>query len=124
VTEGEWDERRRREDATIASVPRPRIRMMADYMGPPLWDCDDEGSADGILDALRPQMRKRLERWARTYGKWTVPYNPSTEETDAFEREGVAVWRQLCEELAGRVSVLYFSQKRHELVARPEELLP
>jgi len=32
VTEGEWDERRRREDATIASVPRPRIRMMADYM--------------------------------------------------------------------------------------------
>jgi hypothetical protein len=127
-TQEEWAERHRRQEATMASVPRPRIRMMADYLGPPLWDCDcgegDESIADGILDELRPELRERLERWARMYGSWAVPYKPSAEETDAFEREGIALWRQLREELAGRVSVLYFSERRHELVARPEDLLP
>jgi len=131
MTDEEWAARRRRRDVAIASLPRPRICMMADYNAPPLWECDDAEDAEPIandtLETLRPELRERLERWAQAYGQGAVPYGMSVEEEEKmeiFEREGIALWRKLREELAGRVSVLYYSVKRSELVARPEDLLP
>jgi hypothetical protein len=47
---------------------------------------------------------------------------PNPEEIDAFEQEGVSLWRQLREELAPFYTVIYQSLKYQKVFMDPEEL--
>jgi hypothetical protein len=92
-----------------------KIKLMADYGCYPLWWVSSEKVGD-INPATLPLSQKtisRLEKWAEVYDaklNWDDPASsgfPSNDAKDAFEEEGISLWKQLQKELAPNYQVLY-----------------
>ncbi len=108
-----------------------KIKLMADYGCDPLWweDNDKVGNIDPTILPLSQETIKRLDKWAQEYEvnfNWDAPNDSegfvSTLVEEAFEQEGINLWKQLREELAPNYEVLYFSESLRKIVSEPSEL--
>jgi hypothetical protein len=106
------------------------IKLMADYQCWPLWwtDNDAPGNIDPSTLPLTPVTVARLNQWAAQFDKrlnWNEPNATpplTSDEVDAFEREGVSLWLKLRDELHPDYSVTYYSAKHQKLFKHPDEL--
>jgi hypothetical protein len=102
-----------------------KIKLMADYGCYPLWwaSSDKVGDIDPTTLPLSPKTISRLEKWADVYDEklnWDDPASssfPNNETRDAFEEEGISLWKQLQKELAPTYDVVYFSERLGEAIA-------
>ncbi|MGK7875873.1 MAG: hypothetical protein AB4426_22015 [Xenococcaceae cyanobacterium] len=107
-----------------------KIKLMADYRCHPLWweDPDKVGNIDPNTLPLSQETLSRLEKWADAYDatlNWDDPTSSgfsSHEESEAFEQEGINLWRQLRKELAPEYEVFYFSDRLNQHFSHPSEL--
>ncbi|MDB9513960.1 hypothetical protein PN499_22425 [Kamptonema animale CS-326] len=107
-----------------------KIRLMADYGCDPLWwnEPDEVGDIDPAQFALHPETINRLYNWVQAYDarlNWDDPGNSpdlTQEKSEAFEAEGISLWKQLRQELSPHYEVLYFSDRLGKLLSHPSEL--
>ena len=115
------------------------IKLMADYGCYPLWWVEEEkvgAFAQRALGAIAPselplsqETIKQLEAWANAYdATLNEDYPPdsglaSEQEAEDFERKGVSLWQQLCQELAPDYEVFYFSEKLRQMLTEPNKIL-
>jgi len=105
------------------------IKLMADYGCYPLWwvSSDAVGAVDPAELPLKLEIMQQLKRWSLTYdATLNQDYPPdsgfaSETDTQAFEQEGIRLWRQLVEELAPNYDVAYFSEQRGQLFAHTSQ---
>lgn len=103
------------------------IKLMADYECWPLWWAGDAepGNIDPNRLPLSPATIARLEVWADTFDATLnrddpmASSFPSPEASQAFDDEGLALWRQLRDELAPEYKVSYYSLKQRRLFDDP-----
>ncbi|BAZ51330.1 hypothetical protein NIES4103_39790 [Nostoc sp. NIES-4103] len=103
---------------------------MADYGCDPLWwaDADKIGNIDPARLPLSQESINRLRKWAADYNatlNWQDPANSSdlsAEAEEAFEEEGIKLWKQLQTELAPNYQVVYFSETLGKVLTHPNEL--
>ncbi len=105
-----------------------KIKLMAEYNYSPLWDIEEVDNIELDQLPLSVETVERLLHWAKAYDQimnWDDPASSgfaSEQEREAFEREGIALWRQLQQELAPEYQVFYFSEKRRKLLKNADEL--
>ncbi|MFB2877485.1 hypothetical protein [Floridanema aerugineum] len=108
-----------------------KIKLMADYGCDPLWWEDDDkvGNIDPTILNLSPDTIKRLDKWVEEYEAFLNLDEPNHSEVsviynaeEAFEQEGINLWKQLRKELAPNYEVLYFSESLRKIVSNPNEL--
>ena len=105
------------------------IKLMADYGCYPLWwvGSDVAGAVDPAELPLQPDTLQRLKQWSLVYdATLNQNYPPdsgfaSKADAQAFDREGMQLWRQLADELAPTYDVLYFSEPRGQLLVHPDQ---
>ena len=103
---------------------------MADYQCYPLWWAGPEepGNVNPAELPLSPETVVALDGWSETFDSWmdlkdpTSNREPTQEEFDAFETEGVRLWLRIREELAPDYDVSYRSAKFSRVFNHPEEL--
>ena len=90
------------------------IRLMADYHCWPLWwDGERVGNIDPAELPLSAATKDALAAWAELYDARLDPDDPagsddvSQAEQQAFETEGMRLWRQLQQELGSGYAVSY-----------------
>ena len=113
------------------AIQKKAIKLMADYGCDPLWwvSSDAVGAVDPAELPLKLKTIQQLKRWSLTYdATLNQDYPPDSgfaSETDAqaFEQEGMRLWRQLAEELAPTYDVAYFSEQRGQLFAQTSQRL-
>ncbi|MEB3233294.1 MAG: hypothetical protein VKJ64_19965 [Leptolyngbyaceae bacterium] len=105
---------------------------MVDYKCSPLWwnEKDKVGNIAPEDLPLQADTIERLHKWSKSYDatlNWDDPASSSGFSTDeageAFEQEGILLWKQLQEELGTKYEVVYFSDRLHQLLD-PETDLP
>jgi hypothetical protein len=107
-----------------------QIKLMADYQSYPLWwaGTADPGNINPATLTLNAETVSRLQHWAEAYDatlNLDDPYSsgfPNEEAEEAFNIEGINLWKQLREELKPEYEVLYYSYKLGKLLIQPEEL--
>ncbi|MBD2777604.1 hypothetical protein [Iningainema tapete] len=106
-----------------------KIKLMADYGCYPLWWISaNVGDIDPASLPLSQETISRLEKWAEVYDaklNWDDPASsgfPTNQAKDAFEKEGIRLWKQLQKELAPKYEVLYFSEQLRKVITHPHEL--
>ena len=105
-----------------------KIKLWADYGAFPLWGVDEIDNIDPAEMPLNLTMIGRLQKWQSAYdATLNQDYPPDSGfETaaakEAFEREGVALWQQLRQELSGEYEVWYLSDHLGRLLHHPDEL--
>lgn len=100
---------------------------MADYQCYPLWWSGDAnpGNIDPSTLPLNHETISELDRWADTFDSWInleAPSSqdiPSDRQVEAFEQEGIKLWKQLREELSPNYMVIYHSYKLGKLLEHP-----
>ena len=105
-----------------------RVKLMADYDCWPLWgmDGDDIGNLDPAALGLSTGLTARLALWSEAYDARLDRADqggsppPTLEEIGRFEREGLALWRLVREELGSGYEVHYFSDREQRLIS-PDE---
>ena len=100
-----------------------QLKLMADYGGTILWGVGaaDVGPIDPCDLPLTDELRSAIQRWADTYDRTLNQdfppdsgfTNPS--EQEAFEEEGMRLWRELQGQLSPGWSVTYFSDRDGKL---------
>ncbi len=106
-----------------------KIRLSTDYQCWPLWweEADEVGDIDPKTLPLRPETIAGLERWAETFDSWmdlddpASEQEPSDEEFQAFEQDGVRLWKQLQQELAPDYEVIYRSKRLGKVLQNRDE---
>ena len=113
----------------VKSMPQ-YIKLMADYNCWPLWWAGDHDpdNIDPATLPLWPETVAHLERWAETFDSHLNPDDPSSSgfsdvtEAEAFEQEGIKLWKQLREELSPSYTIVYHSLKRRRIFTHPDDL--
>ncbi|WP_449417925.1 hypothetical protein [Phormidium nigroviride] len=108
-----------------------KIKLMPDYYCYPLWglDPDNIGDIDPEKLPLLPETINRLKAYSEAYQaglNWDYPPDspePTKEEIESYEQEGISIWHQLRQELAPDYEVHYFSQKLRKVIGHPSELM-
>ena len=108
-----------------------KIKLMPDYCCHPLWglDIDNIGNIDPETLPLALATIHRLKTYSAAYESginWDYPPNspePTEEEIENYEQEGISLWLQLQKELAPDYEVSYFSQKTLKIISNPSELM-
>lgn len=102
---------------------------MTDYGCYPLWWNDEVGNINPESLPLSNNTIARLYKWAEAYNatlNWQDPIDspgfPSLEVEEAFEEEGISLWKQLQIELAPNFEVVYFSDRLRKVVSSLAEL--
>jgi hypothetical protein len=106
-----------------------KIKLMPDYRCFPLWSSDpgSPGNIDPSTLPLSAETVSELERWAQAFDKRMDLEDPTRElrisprEVDAFEQEGVRLWKKLREELPSGYEVSYRSMKLGRLFTDPSQ---
>jgi hypothetical protein len=105
------------------------IKLMPDYGSYPLWwaGSDKAGDIDPASLPLSQETIDRLYRWAEVYDStlnWDDPANSpgfsNYETEEAFEQEGISLWRQVQRELFPQFKIYYFSNKLGRLMTELE----
>lgn len=99
-----------------------KIRLSADYQCYPLWwdGGDNVGEINPETLPLKPETVARLEKWAEIFDSWMdlndAPhgYDPDDKEFEDFDKEGIALLKELQCELAPDYEVVYHSKKSGE----------
>lgn len=105
-----------------------KLKLMPDYGCFPLWTADD--NPDPADMSLSANTVSRLYKWAEEFDarlNWDDPAStpkPTEEESKAFEREGVELWKRLREELGAEYNVTYHSKRLRRELHDPAELEP
>ena len=96
---------------------------MPDYDCFPLWDMtDNEGNIDPATLPLTSDTKNRLAKWAIQYDQTLNLEDPlssgfpNKQEEQAFEEEGLALWKCVKSELRDLYDVTYFSQEQGEIL--------
>jgi hypothetical protein len=106
-----------------------KLKLMPDYQCFPLWR-EDPTQPDNIDPSTLPlsaETLSALERWAQAFDARLDLDDPAQgrdippAEIDAFEREGVRLWRQLRKELASEYEVSYKSMKFGRSFTNPDQ---
>ncbi len=96
------------------------IKLMPDYGVSPVWEFaggDLIDNADPEYLPLTADLRAALRRWASAYdATLNQEYPPdsgflSPADEDAFEAEGLRLWKELQAQLGAEYTVAYFSQR-------------
>lgn len=109
---------------------REKIRLMADHSPTALW------AFDGMIEyhhvPVSNDTLKKIKDWHIIYCNWLDwedPGNspePPLEEQEAFDKEGIEIWKQLIDELGDDYEVVYFGHKpnldRHNFTSVDEYL--
>jgi len=101
------------------------LKLMADYSAWPVWG--PGGEVDPAMLPISPALQDRLKAWAAAYDATLNRDDPassgfpSSEAQAAWEREGLALWHLLQQELGSQYVVSYFSERRQK-VFRPTGL--
>jgi hypothetical protein len=90
-----------------------RIKLYTDWGCYPIWDIDDTGEFDTDALPLSKETLDRIEAWQTAFDSmlnWddpmsTPPTDPEVEE--AFQQEGLSLWKQLRHELSSEYEVFY-----------------
>lgn len=107
------------------------IKLMSDYACYPLWWVGENqvGNIDPATLPLSQETVKRLHAWSKAYDatlNWDDPaHSPgflNHKDQEAFEHEGIALWKQLKKELPSYFKVYYFSERLKKLVSSLEDL--
>jgi len=106
------------------------IRLMAEYFSSALWVIG--GMIEFEKVPLCRETVDRIRNWNSIYSSWLNwedPANspePPLEEQEAFDKEGVEIWKQLIAELGDDYEVVYFGHKpnldRHNFTSVDEYL--
>lgn len=104
-----------------------KIKMMADYECYPLWliDTNQFMNIDPVTLPLSQETVKLLEEWAVIYDSTLKLDDPASsgflnyQEQEAFEQQGVSLWKQLRQELSSEYEVFYFSELKRKLLTYP-----
>lgn len=106
-----------------------KLKLMPDYQCHPLWSAS--GPPDNIDPSTLPlsvETRSALDEWARAFDARMDLDDPTQEreltpaEVDAFEREGVHLWKALLQELPSDYEVSYKSMKLGKVFTDPKQL--
>lgn len=96
------------------------LKLMADYDCWPLWwyaGTDAIGNVDPHTLGLTDATLGRLQAWSERYNSYLDREDPghspdpTPAEQEAFEQEGIAIWRVLQHELRGRYQIVYYSER-------------
>ena len=107
------------------------IKLMPDYACYPLWWEGENrvGNIDPETLPLSQETIKRLHGWSEAYDatlNWNDPADSpgflNHNDQEAFEHEGIELWKQLQKELPSHFKVYYFSDRLKKLVSSSEEL--
>lgn len=94
-----------------------RLKLMADYNCDPLWDLDVIDNLSPDLLPLSRNLVNRLQNWQALFDRTlNQDYPPdssfvSVEAEIAFEREGLAIAKQLQAELGDEYEIYYQDRK-------------
>ncbi len=100
-----------------------RIKLMADYHCDPLWDMEEPDNIDPAELPLKQETIERLRQWAISYNNTLNINDPEAsdfatqEDAEAFELEGIKLWKQLQQELASDYEIFYFSEQYRKLLS-------
>ena len=102
-----------------------RIKLMADYECWPLWGMhsDEIGNIDPATLPLPARTVARLNAWAEAFDARLDPDDPArstpvpSDEAERFEREGLALWSLLGEQLGPAFTIHYFSEAEGRVVS-------
>lgn len=100
-----------------------QLKLMADYGGTVLWGVGaaDVGPIDPRTLPLKDELRAAIQRWADAYDRTlNQDYPPDSgfadpSEQEAFEAEGVRLWRELQAQLRPDWRVAYYSDRDGKL---------
>jgi hypothetical protein len=93
------------------------IKLMADYTCYPLWEAGDSnytGDFDPGSLPLQKETILRLDNWANVFDDtlvWDDPISSgfkTKEQEDAWDQEGVLLWKKLQQELGADYQVNFF----------------
>jgi len=106
------------------------LKLMTDYQCFPLWGVapDDIGDIDPASLPLSDATQQRLLAWAHTYDCTLDHDDPSAagfatiQEAAAFEKEGIALWLQLQQELGADFEIWFFNDSTGAVLKHPSEL--
>lgn len=104
------------------------IRFMNDHCTTSLWSADGNGPKEYSELPLSKELVKLLEKRDEEYTNslnWEDPASTpdlTKEELNAFEAEGIDLWRRLQEELKPYYKVTFFSEVLRRVVETGEEL--
>lgn len=109
---------------------KAKIKLMRDYCCHPLWWCDEEkiGNINPETLPLQQDTINRLQAYAKQLDdslNWDYPpdtLEPTSEEKETIEKEGLSLWQQLKQELFPKYEVVYFSEKLQKVVTNIREL--
>jgi hypothetical protein len=104
-----------------------RIKLYMDWGSYPTWEVDDVGDFDPEDLPLSRETLDRLKAWQASFNSilnWddpmsTPPTEPEVEE--AFQQEGLSLWKQLRHELGSEYEVFY--EYYNQLLKEPEQLI-
>ena len=100
-----------------------RLKLMADYGGTALWGIGaaDGGPIDPHELPLTDNLRTAIQRWADAYDRTLNQDYPTDSgftdpsEQEAFEVEGMRLWRELQAQLEPGWSIAYYSDRDGKL---------
>ncbi len=96
-----------------------KIKLMAEYGGTVIWgvDANDIGPINPNSLPLKDELRAAIANWAETYDETLSEDSPadsgfaSPSEQDAFEQEGIRLWKELQAALGNGWKVVYYSDR-------------
>jgi len=94
---------------------KEQIRLMADIAPVALFMKDGMIEYDYV--PLTEELIDRIKEWNKIYCSWLNwddPGNspePPLEDQEAFDKEGIEIWKQLIQELGDDYEVVYFGHK-------------
>lgn len=100
-----------------------QLKLMAEYGGTVLWGVGaaDVGPIDPHSLPLTDDLRAAIQRWADAYDRTLDTDYPEDagfadpSEQEAFEAEGMRLWRELQAQLGRDWSVVYHSRRDGKL---------
>ena len=105
-----------------------KIKLMADYNCWPLWESGDRiGNVDPGELPISDGLKQRLIVWARQFDQTLDRQSPVSSgfpdagSLNTFEAEGQRLWQDLRIQLGEGYEVAYFSEKRRQLLQKPEK---
>jgi hypothetical protein len=101
------------------------LRVMTDYDCDPIWEVLPSGlkNVDPGTLPISEELVDRIDAWRTAYDATLDQNDPtrsgflSVDAENAFEAEGMSIWRALRAELGSDYDVSYFSQTKGRLIA-------